>query len=65
MIRVNGKARPWQEGMTVSDLLKTVKNAHLYAVVRINGDTVSRPHFAETRIPDEAEIYLIPMIAGG
>jgi len=65
VIRVNGKARPWREGMTVSDLLETVENAHLYPVVRVNGETVSRPHFAETRIPDEAEVYLIPMIAGG
>ena len=65
MIRVNGKMRPWREGMTVVDLLETVKNAHLYAVVRINGETVSRPHFADTRIPDQAEVYLIPMIAGG
>ena len=65
MIRVNGKERPWQEGMTVSDLLETVKNAHLYAVVRIDGHAVSRPHFAETRIPDGVEVYLIPMVAGG
>ena len=65
MIRVNGKMRPWREGMTVVDLLETVNNAHLYAVVRINGETVSRPHFADTRIPDQAEVYLIPMIAGG
>jgi thiamine biosynthesis protein ThiS len=65
VIRVNGRPQPWQDGMTVSDLLETVKNAHFYAVVRINGDTVSRPHFGETRIPDGAEIYLVPMIAGG
>lgn len=65
MIRVNGQPRPWQEGMTVSDLLETVENARFYAVVRIDGDTVSKPHFAETRIPDGAEVYLIPMIAGG
>ncbi len=51
--------------MTVSDLLETVENARFYAVVRIDGDTVSKPHFAETRIPDGAEVYLIPMIAGG
>ena len=65
MIRLNGKPWPWKAGMTVSDLLETVENARFYVVVRINETTVSRPHFAETRIPDNAEVFLIPMIAGG
>ena len=51
--------------MTVSDLLETVENARFFAVVRINEQTVSRPHFTETQIPDRAEVFLIPMIAGG
>ncbi len=65
MIRVNGKPWPWKEGMTVSDLLETMENTRFCAVVRINETTVSKPHFAKTRIPDNAEVFLIPMIAGG
>ncbi len=65
MIRLDDREIPWRSGMTVADLLESVEKAERYAVVRVNGHYVSRPHFAATRIPDEAEIRLIPMIAGG
>lgn len=65
MIRLNDREVPWRADMTVADLLESVEKADRYAVVRLNERYVSRPHFAVTRIPDEAEIRLIPMIAGG
>ena len=64
MITVDGKEWPWHEGMTVADLLKNIKNSHVYAVVRINETFVSKPNFESHQIPDQAEISLIPMIAG-
>jgi thiamine biosynthesis protein ThiS len=65
MIRVNGKKHSWYEGMTIKDLLKDFNDSHLYAVVRINDKHVSRPNFEKIIIPDNSEVFLIPMIAGG
>ena len=65
MIQVAGKKIAWREGLTVSDLLDELKDPHPYAVVRINDHYVIRPNFENTFIPDDAEVYLIPMIAGG
>ncbi len=65
MIQVAGKQHPWHDGMTVSDLLKELSDSQFYAVVRINEQYVSRPNFEQTLIPDDAEVFLIPMIAGG
>ncbi len=65
MIRVNGKKHSWHEGMTIKDILKDLSDSHLYAVVRINDKHVSRPHFEKTPVPDNSEVFLIPMIAGG
>ena len=65
MIQVAGKQITWREGMTVSDLLNELKDPYPYAVVRINQQYVTRPNFEHTFVPDDAEIYLIPMIAGG
>ncbi len=65
MIRVRGKERTWREGMTVAGLLKELNDSYPYAVVKINGRVISRPNFEKTAIPDGAEIFLIPMIAGG
>ncbi len=65
MIRVGGKSIPWRQGMTVAELLEELGDDYPYAVVRIGGRSVTRPHFPETPVPDEAEVFLVPMIAGG
>ena len=65
MIQVAGKQLPWHEGMTVSDLLNALNDPHPYAVVRINEQYITRPNFAKTMVPDNAQVFLIPMIAGG
>ena len=65
MIRVGNKQVPWQEGMSVSTLLADIHDAHFYAVVRLNGKLVSRPKFDTTLVLDNAEVILIPMVAGG
>ena len=65
MIRVSGKEHAWREGMTITDLLNDLKDYHPYAVVRIDSTYVSRPNFEKTIIPDGAEVFLVPMIAGG
>ena len=65
MIKINGKEHSWYEGMTIKDLLKNLNNSHLYAVVRINEKHISMPYFEKTLVPDNAEVFLIPMIAGG
>ena len=65
MIRVNEKKVSWREGMTVADLLKILSDSVHCAVVRINDKHVSRPFFEKTLIPDNSDVFLIPMIVGG
>jgi len=65
MIRVNDREIPWREKMTVSDLLQLVDDAHDCAVVRVNDRYVARHNFDAVVVPDGAEVFLIPVIAGG
>jgi thiamine biosynthesis protein ThiS len=65
MIRVNGKKVSWREGTTVADLLKVLSDSDHYVVVRINDKYVSRPFFEKALIPDNSDVFLIPMIVGG
>ena len=51
--------------MTVAALLEELEDGHIYAVVKLNGKLVSRPHFKTTPVPDSAQVVPIPMIAGG
>jgi sulfur carrier protein ThiS len=65
MIRVDGREHPWRTGLTVADLLAENAEAQDCPVVRVNEHYVSRPNFATTPVPDNAEVFFIPMIAGG
>lgn len=65
MITLDGERLPWKSGMTISHLLQEIADDHQYAVIKLNGRYVSRPSFDTHVIPDNAEIFLIPMIAGG
>jgi sulfur carrier protein ThiS len=66
MIKVDGKERPWRYGMTVADLLRELPDpSYQYAVIRLNKDIVAEPFFIKTQIPDNAEIFLVPMVVGG
>jgi sulfur carrier protein ThiS len=51
--------------MTVADLLADIDGGDHYAVVRVGDEYISRPNFGRTKVPDGAQVYLIPMIAGG
>jgi len=65
VVKVSDKTVTWHAGMTVSELLNEIDDPHPYAVVRINENYVSRPNFDKTTIPDDSEVFLIPMIVGG
>jgi len=65
VIKVKGKEFPWREGMTVADLLKDLDDSYTYVLVRINHKQVSKPDFDKTVIPDNSEVFLVPMVAGG
>lgn len=65
MINVNDKDMDWFENMTISDLMVNIENTDHCAAVRVNNVLVSSPNFDKTSIPDNAKIYLLPLIAGG
>ncbi len=49
----------------MATLLARLTDGHIYAVVKLDGKLVSRPHFNVTPVPDGSRVTLIPMIAGG
>ncbi len=65
MITVNDNKIDWYEGMTIKDMLNMIENTQFCAAVRLNGKLVSSPSFENRKIPDNAIIYILPLIAGG
>jgi sulfur carrier protein ThiS len=51
--------------MTVTELLKGLEDPYPYVVVRINDRHVTKPDFDRATVPDNSEVFLIPMVVGG
>lgn len=66
MIRVNDRDElVWREGMTVSDLLERMGYSYHQIIVKVNGELVRRPAYDAYTLPDEADVKVIHLIAGG
>ncbi|MGA3172865.1 MAG: sulfur carrier protein ThiS [Syntrophorhabdales bacterium] len=65
MVTVDGRQIEWREGMTVADLLRELGDSYPYAAVRIEGHVVTGPDFGKAEIPDNVEVCLLPLVAGG
>ncbi len=65
MITVDGKQISWHQDMTLDCVVAALEKSHIYAVVRLNGKPVSRPHFSTTLVAEGDTVEPIPLIAGG
>jgi len=65
MITAKGKRLEWQPGLTVRDVLATLGYNFPSVLVRVNGTIVRRKVWDDTVVPDEAEVEVRPIVAGG
>ena len=65
MIKIGDQRMAWQPGLTLAQVMQSLEDGHLYAVVRLNGKLVSQPDFPTTQVPEGAQIQPLPLIAGG
>jgi sulfur carrier protein len=65
MITAKGKRLEWHQGLTVRDVLVTLGYNFPSVLVRVNGTIVRRKVWNSTVVPDEAEVEVRPIVAGG
>ena len=66
MITVNQRDRvAWHAGMTASELLATVTYTYPHIIVSIDAVLVPYDTYDQTPIPDESDVRLIHLMAGG
>jgi thiamine biosynthesis protein ThiS len=65
MITAKGKRLEWHEGLTVRDVLDMLGYNFPSVLVRVNGNIVRRKSWEATVVPDEAEVEVRPIVAGG
>ena len=65
MIRVNDEPAEYELGLTVSTLLAREGLAVTMVAVWINEEFARRSAYAQTPVPDDADITIVLMAAGG
>jgi sulfur carrier protein len=65
MITAKGKKLDWHEGLTVREILDTLGYNFPSVLVRVNGTIVRRKSWDTDVVPDEAEVEIRPIVAGG
>jgi len=66
MIHINDKFEvEWEEGMTVAGLLQQLKFSFPLIVVSVNGVLVPKEEYGAHQVPEDAEVKVLHMTAGG
>jgi sulfur carrier protein len=66
MIVVNRRDRlGWHEGLTVLDLLDRLRYTFPHIIVTVNGELVPRDQYGTRPIPDDADVRVLHLMAGG
>ncbi|HUX77980.1 MAG TPA: sulfur carrier protein ThiS [Anaerolineae bacterium] len=66
MILVNNRDEvEWEKGLTVSALLERFRYTFPHIIVKVDGEVVPREEYPTRTIPDDADVWVIHLIAGG
>lgn len=66
MVRVNDQSEvQWRECLTVATLLREMHYTFPRLVVSVNGSIVNPEEYETYVIPDEADVQVIHLMAGG
>jgi sulfur carrier protein len=66
VILVNNRDKvEWEEGLTVSALLERFRYTFPHIIVKIDGEVIPREQYPTRTIPDDADVWVIHLIAGG
>jgi thiamine biosynthesis protein ThiS len=65
VITVNTREVEWDEGMTVTDVLKKMNYTSHLILVKVDGTVVPQREWDDTAVPDGANVEAIHLIGGG
>lgn len=64
-ITVNGNTVDWDAGMTIDTLLTKMNYTFRMLVIKVNGTLVKKDRYADTPVPQGADVAIIHLISGG
>jgi len=64
-ITVNGRNVPWSDGMNVQTVLDVMNYTFRLLVVKVNGRLVKKEEYKTFKVPENSDVKVIHMVAGG
>ena len=55
----------WRQNMTVQDVISMMNYSFPHIIVTMNGELVHHDTYLETEVPQNADVRIIHLIAGG
>lgn len=65
IIKLNGKNFPWEEGLTIEEIMEKKKYIFPKIIVKINGQHVEKEDYSTTIVNDGDDVQMIHLLAGG
>jgi len=64
-VTVNGRSVEWEEKMTVQRLLEKMKFSHRLFIVKMNDDIIKKELYSTLNVPENAQLTILRLVAGG
>lgn len=65
IIKLNGRDFPWEEDLTIEEIMKKKKYIFPKIIVKINGQHVQKDDYSTTIVNDGDDVQMIHLLAGG
>lgn len=65
IIKLNNRDFPWEEGLTIEEIMKRKKFIFPKIIVKVNGKHIEKEDYAITIVNDGDDIKMIHLLAGG
>ena len=65
MLRVNNRDFPYEEGMTIADILSKKRYMDHMIVVKVNNNFVRKEDYADREVNDGDDVKVIHLFGGG
>ena len=64
-VTVNGRAVEWEDQMTIQKLLEEIKFSHRLFIVKMNNKVIKKELYSTLIVPENADLTIMRLVAGG
>ncbi|MBN2789921.1 MAG: sulfur carrier protein ThiS [Candidatus Delongbacteria bacterium] len=64
-ITVNDNVVEWNDGLTITELLKIMKYTFPMLIVKVNGELIRKDQYGTYLVPENSDVKVVHLMSGG